>query len=129
MILKKQSEGTASRMDVLRQMRNLADDMRKALSGQGDMDEFARLLHQGWELKRSLGFGISDAQIDERYETARAAGAHGGKLLGAGGGGFMLLLAPPERHNAIREALDQPTELDPRFCRHGSRLIFIGEHR
>ena len=126
-ILKKQSEGTADRMPVLRQMRDLATAMRDALTGAGDLDEFAKLLHEGWVLKRSLGFGIANQQIDEWYEAARAAGALGGKLLGAGGGGFMFLLAPPERHEAIREKLGRPRELPFRIDRRGSRVIFISD--
>lgn len=126
-ILSKQSEGTRDRMPVLRRMRDLADAMRVALTGPGDLDEFARLLHQGWELKRSLGFGISDERIDGWYDDARAAGALGGKLLGAGGAGFLLLFAPPDRHDRIRETLGYPRELafsiDPR----GSRVVFISD--
>lgn len=124
-ILKQQSGGTADRMPILRQMRDLADEMRLALAGPGDLDAFASLLHSGWELKRSLGFGISFQRIDEWYEAARRNGAHGGKLLGAGGGGFLLLMAPPWRHRAIREALGRPRELTFRIARHGSRNIFI----
>lgn len=124
-ILKQQSSGTADRMPILRQMRDLADEMRRALAGPGDLDAFASLLHSGWELKRSLGFGISFQRIDEWYEAARRNGAHGGKLLGAGGGGFLLLMAPPWRHRAIREALGRPRELTFRIARHGSRNIFI----
>jgi D-glycero-alpha-D-manno-heptose-7-phosphate kinase len=124
-ILKQQSGGTAERRPVLRQMRDLADDMRRTLAGPGDLDAFANLLHSGWELKRSLGFGISFAQIDEWYEAARRNGAQGGKLLGAGGGGFLLLIAPPWRHRAIREALGRPRELPFGIARHGSRNIFI----
>lgn len=124
-ILKQQSGGTADRMPILRQMRDLADEMRRALVGPGDLDAFASLLHSGWELKRSLGFGISFQRIDEWYEAARRNGAHGGKLLGAGGGGFLLLMAPPWRHRAIREALGRPRELTFRIARHGSRNIFI----
>jgi D-glycero-alpha-D-manno-heptose-7-phosphate kinase len=106
-------------------MRDLADEMRKALAGAGDLDHFAALLHTGWELKRSLGFGISFARVDEWYEAARRNGATGGKLLGAGGGGFLLLMASPWRHHAIREALGRPRELPFRLARHGSRNIFI----
>lgn len=126
-ILKSQSEGTAERFDVLRQMRDLADAMRHALAGTADLDEFARLLHEGWLLKRSLGFGISTAAVDEWYEAARKAGAQGGKLLGAGGGGFLLVMAPPERHDAIREALGRPQELRFDIDRRGSRIIFISD--
>ena len=124
-ILEQQSNGTADRMEVLRQMRDLAGQMREALVGAGDLDHFASLLHTGWELKRSLGFGISSARVDEWYQAARRNGATGGKLLGAGGGGFLLLMAPPWRHRAIREVLGRPRELPFRLARHGSRNIFI----
>jgi D-glycero-alpha-D-manno-heptose-7-phosphate kinase len=124
-ILERQSAGTADRMEVLRRMRDLAGEMRLALTGEGDLDRFAGLLHEGWELKRSLGFGISNNQVNDWYEAARRAGAVGGKLLGAGGGGFLLLLAPPWRHRAIREALGRPREIPFRIARHGSRNIFI----
>ncbi|MGC8638941.1 MAG: GHMP kinase [Isosphaeraceae bacterium] len=124
-ILERQSAGTTDRMEVLRRMRDLAAEMRLALSGEGDLDAFARLLHEGWELKRSLGFGISNDQVNDWYEAARRAGAVGGKLLGAGGGGFLLLVAPPWRHRAIREALGRPREIPFRIARHGSRNIFI----
>ena len=126
-ILKKQSEGSADKMPVLRAMRDLAGELRNTMGGAGDRAEFGRSLHEGWELKRSLGFGISNAGVDEWYTAARAAGAMGGKLLGAGGGGFLLVMAPPERHAAIREAVGHPRELPFRIDRRGSRVIFISD--
>lgn len=126
-ILQKQTDGTHTRMSVLTEMRDLADAMRHALTGAADVDEFATLLHTGWQLKRSLGFGISDDQIDHSYEEARKAGAQGGKLLGAGGGGFLLLVAPPQRHESIRAALGHPRELKFEIERVGSRIVFISE--
>ena len=124
-ILEQQSSATKDRVDVLRAMRDLADEMRQSLAGEGDLDRFASMLHEGWELKRSLGFGISNDHINEWYATARRAGAVGGKLLGAGGGGFVLLIAPAWRHRAIREALGRPRELPFKVSRCGSRNIFI----
>jgi D-glycero-alpha-D-manno-heptose-7-phosphate kinase len=126
-ILQKQSQGTKKKMDVLRQMRDLAREMREVASDKGDLDEFARLLHEGWELKRSLGFGIATQTVDEWYAAAREAGAQGGKLLGAGGGGFLLLVAPPERHKAIKRALGHPRELPFEIDPGGSRIIFISD--
>jgi len=126
-ILKQQSEGTKDRMSVLRQMRDLAGEMRKTITKDGDLNELARLLHEGWQLKRSLGFGISQQRIDEWYAAARRAGAQAGKLLGAGGGGFLLFLAPPERHQAVREAIGCPPELPFQVDRRGSRIIFISD--
>jgi len=127
-ILKKQSKGTKDKFSVLTEMRDLAEEMRNALTGDGDVGEFGRLLHEGWQLKRSLGFGITNPQIDEWYEKARRAGAYGGKVLGAGGGGFMLLWAPPETHSRIREALGHPREIDFKIDKRGSRVIFISDH-
>jgi len=124
-ILSKQSAGTNDRFSVLTEMRDLADAMRRTLAGSGDLDEFAGLLHEGWLLKKSLGFGISFTMVDEWYEAARRAGAQGGKLLGAGGGGFLLLFAPPERHDAIRAALGRPRELAFGIDQRGSRIIFV----
>jgi D-glycero-alpha-D-manno-heptose-7-phosphate kinase len=127
-ILQRQSDGTKDQMSILRAMRDLAQEMRLALGGSG-LDEFGRLLHEGWQLKRSLGFGISVDLVDAWYEQARKLGAQGGKLLGAGGGGFLLLLAPPERHNMIREALGNPRELTFGIDRRGGRVIFISDHQ
>jgi D-glycero-alpha-D-manno-heptose-7-phosphate kinase len=128
-ILQRQSDGTSDRMGPLREMRELAGDMRRTLAGQGDLDRFARLLHEGWELKRSLGFGTSLQKADEWYQTARRLGAQGGKLLGAGGGGFLLLMAPAETHETIREALGRPRELAFGVDRLGSRIIFISDRQ
>ena len=124
-ILSKQSAGTADRSDILKQMHDLARVMRGTLGGSGDLGEFARMLHECWILKRSLGFGITNPAVDEWYDLARKAGAVAGKLLGAGGGGFLLLMAPPDRHEEIREALGRPPELPFKIDRRGSRIIFI----
>ena len=128
-ILKQQSEGTKDKMSVLRAMRDIAQEMRVALGGAAGLDEFGRLLHEAWLLKRSLGFGISMESVDAWYEQARKLGAQGGKLLGAGGGGFLLLFAPPERHNLIRDALGHPRELTFGIDRRGGRVIFISDHQ
>jgi D-glycero-alpha-D-manno-heptose-7-phosphate kinase len=128
-ILERQSAGTKERMPILRAMRDLAHEMRLALGGGRGLDEFARLLHEGWRLKRSLGFGIALESADAWYEQARKLGAKGGKLLGAGGGGFLLLFAAPERHNMIRDALGHPRELTFGIDRRGGRIIFISDHQ
>jgi len=81
-------------------------------------------LHENWILKKSLVTNISSQEIDQWYDIALMAGAKGGKILGAGAGGFLLLVAPPEKHDAIKEALSNlraiPIGLDPL----GSRIIF-----
>lgn len=126
-ILQKQTEGSREKMDVLRDMRDLAAELRSTVGGGGSLEEFGRILHEGWKLKRSLGFGISNAGVDEWYNTACANGAMGGKLLGAGGGGFLMIMAPPEKHAAIRAACGHPRELPFRIDRRGSRVIYISD--
>src|SRR5271166_615754 len=124
-ILALQAEITDEHVDTLIALRDLAGAMRETLTGAGDIERFGELLHRGWELKRSLGCGISNRSIDELYAAARRAGAFGGKLLEGGGGGFLVLIAAPWRHRGIREALGRRRELAVKFARHGSRLIFV----
>lgn len=105
------------------QMVDLVYEMRDALFA-ADLPTFGDLLHRNWELKRSLSKQISNPAIDDAYESARRAGARGGKLLGAGGGGFLLLYCEPERQAGLREALSQLDEFEFRFDLSGSSIIF-----
>ena len=115
--------------DVLRQMRDLADQMRRALAGVGDLDSFAALLHEGWELKRSLGFGITTGRIDEWYEAARrtarrgqAAGGRRRRVPAADGPALAAPrhprgAGPPPRADLPRRPPRQPKHLHPQLTR------------
>lgn len=70
------------------------------------LEDFGALLDDAWNQKKALSENVSNSPIDAMYDAARAAGAIGGKLLGAGGGGFLLLFTPPERQAAVRERLE-----------------------
>jgi len=111
----------------------LVEMAREALeivsSPRADLDDFGRLLHEGWQLKRSLGTKVSNPEIDEMYEAALSAGALGGKLLGAGGGGFLLVYAGEDSRPKVREALSDRLEVDFRFERSGSHVIFYDPDR
>jgi len=75
----------------------------RALLERGDLMTYAELMHEHWLNKRGRSTGMTTERVDELYEVARANGAVGGKLVGAGGGGFLLLYAPdPAR---LREAM------------------------
>lgn len=87
------------------------------------LHEFGRLLHQGWQIKRTLTQKISNASIDEIYEAGLSAGALGGKLLGAGGGGFMLFFVPPERREALRMRLKKLLCVPFSFSNRGSHVV------
>jgi D-glycero-alpha-D-manno-heptose-7-phosphate kinase len=86
------------------------------------IDEFGKLLHESWRIKRGLSSMVTNNQIDSIYEAAMEAGAIGGKILGAGGGGFMLVFAKPEKHAAIRERLKKLIYVSFNFEDGGSRV-------
>jgi D-glycero-alpha-D-manno-heptose-7-phosphate kinase len=93
------------------------------LTGGGPLEALGPLFDEAWQAKRQLGPRVSNPEIDQLYDRARAAGALGGKLLGAGGGGFLLLFVPAERQPALRRALADRADVTVRFNSHGSRII------
>lgn len=107
----------------MKKMVDLAYEMRDILLA-GDLDEFGRALHRGWEMKRGLSAQISNSAIDESYARARDAGAIGGKLAGAGGGGFLLLYCPKPAQAKVRDALGALQNLEFRFDWGGARIAF-----
>jgi D-glycero-alpha-D-manno-heptose-7-phosphate kinase len=129
-ILEEQSRNSVDRDATrasLRHMVSLAAQLRDALN-RSDLDGFGELLHANWEEKRRLAHGITTPNLDAWYDTARAHGAIGGKVLGAGGGGFLLLYAPPERHEDICGALPALRHVPFQFEPQGSRLIYVEEN-
>jgi D-glycero-alpha-D-manno-heptose-7-phosphate kinase len=114
----------ADRRALMRRMVALAFDFKQELES-GRLDNIGSLLDENWRLKAQMSAGISDAEIDAWYAAGRAAGAHGGKLLGAGNGGFMMFFAPPEHHPHIIGALPQLRPVTFRFDRNGAQIIFF----
>jgi D-glycero-alpha-D-manno-heptose-7-phosphate kinase len=124
-ILRRQSAVLATEENrgyLVRRMAGLTETFRHAIQAE-NLAWIGEMLHEGWELKRSITYGISTGNIDDMYQRARAAGALGGKLLGAGGGGFLLVCASPERHAAIRRALSECRCFSVRFDWSGSSIV------
>ncbi len=88
-----------------------------------DLHEFGSMLQEAWEYKKSLSTGVTTTAIDDIYNRAIAAGAIGGKILGAGGGGFMLFFVSPENQPAVRKALNGFIEVPFQFEQEGSRVV------
>jgi len=109
----------------LRVFKDLVEEGLSVLYGGGDINEFGKLLDEGWKEKRSLSDRVSSADIDRIYETARGKGAIGGKITGAGGGGFLLLFVPPERQDAVRHALHPLVHVPFKFDSTGSQIIYF----
>lgn len=114
---REQKSGAVEAMD---EIKKLAFEMKNALLV-GNLSEFAKLLHEGWENKKKMAEGISNPSIDALYDAARAAGAQGGKITGAGGGGFMFFLCDPFRTHDVQAALRAKgaTLVDLSFTQYG----------
>ncbi len=108
----------------LKAMAKLVDDALGVLTSTGPLDDFGALLHESWLLKRGLTDKISNGTVDDIYETARQAGALGGKLLGAGGGGFMLIFARPGKQPRIKKALHGLLQIPFEFDFAGTQIIY-----
>lgn len=98
-------QGRGVVVDSLHGIKQLAVQARVAIES-GNPEYLGDLLHENWERKKRLASGISNSFIDEVYGLARAHGATGGKITGAGGGGFLLLYCPEERQEAVTAALE-----------------------
>jgi D-glycero-alpha-D-manno-heptose-7-phosphate kinase len=106
-------------------MRDLAYEFRDALAA-GEVNAVGELLHRNWLLKRELADGVTSDVIDAAYDTAMAAGALGGKLLGAGAGGFLLFFVAPERQSSVRAAIGGELQEVPfRFAGFGTQIILM----
>ena len=119
-----QIKQTPNKKRELTEMHRMVDEAIGILNGDNDLLEFGKLLHESWQLKRSLTNKISTPYTDFLYETAIGAGATGGKLLGAGGGGFILFFVKPELQPKVREALSGVLYVPFRFENSGSQIIF-----
>jgi len=122
-ILSEQKANISSSVEVLRGMQKLAFKARDAIL-EGELDGFGEILHKGWQLKKQLASKVSNPAIDDIYETARSAGAIGGKVSGAGGGGFILLYCRKDKQDDVTKALRGLRQLPFRFEQDGSKVIF-----
>lgn len=111
----------------LKQMFQMVDASINILKN-GDIDDFGRLLHEAWQIKRELSSKITTPFIDEIYTTGKEAGALGGKLLGAGGGGFVLFFVPLERKESVRSKLADFIHIPFKFEKEGTRVIYGSEN-
>lgn len=122
-VLGEQKRNTTARMDVLREMRDQASELREMTKCGFSVDRLGEHLNANWQRKKSLASTISDQTIDTWYQAALDAGALGGKICGAGGGGFLMLLVPPERLQFVRQALSGLQEVTANYEPHGSLQI------
>ena len=103
----------------IRELVDLAKGFAKELNNR-DYEICGLIMDQAWEVKRQY---CETPQIASWYETARDAGAWGGKLCGAGEGGFMLFMAPPGAHKDIIRTLGL-RHVPVKFGVKGSEIVY-----
>ena len=117
--------GVDGRKRQLRIMKDLVEEGISILNSGQDIASFGELLHEAWEAKRSLSSSVSNSHVDQIYQRAMAAGAIGGKLMGAGGGGFMLLFVAPAMQSKVKEVLSNLIHVPFKFESAGSQIILF----
>ena len=108
-IIKKQSKNVTDNkeksIEAMHQLKQQAQMMKEALL-KGRLNEFGEILDFGFQQKRKMAEGISNPLMEDIYETAKKAGATGGKISGAGGGGFMIFYCPANTKYKVIKSLE-----------------------
>jgi D-glycero-alpha-D-manno-heptose-7-phosphate kinase len=109
-IIEKQSANVVQNkeksIEAMHQLKRQAQLMKEALL-KGRVNEIGEILDFGFKQKQQMADGISNSLIEDIYETAKKAGASGGKISGAGGGGFMTFYCPANKKYGVISALEK----------------------
>ncbi len=107
-VLKEQAKTIVANKDAaverMHRIKALGYETKRILLA-GQNDTYGEMLHEHWTNKRKLAANMADSVIDEHYDTARKAGAIGGKLMGAGGGGFFMFYVRAAERRRVHDAL------------------------
>lgn len=123
-VQKANAVGQKDKTSQLKEMLGLVDEAEKVLTDETcNLNEFGRLLDHTWKLKRQTGAAVSTDGIDVLYSKGIAAGALGGKLLGAGGGGFLIFYVEPQYQEAVKAAMSDLLYIPFEFENGGTRVI------
>lgn len=95
-----------SSIDAMLNLKNQAALMKETLL-RGDIDGIGSILDYGWKYKKQMADSITNSLLDSIYDAAKAAGATGGKVSGAGGGGYMFFYCPSVTRYEVVETLKQ----------------------
>jgi D-glycero-alpha-D-manno-heptose-7-phosphate kinase len=94
----------ANSIEAMHEVKKQANLMKEALL-KGRLKDIGEILDYGWQHKKKMANNISNSTIDLIYETAKCAGASGGKLSGAGGGGFFVFFCPGNTSFFVKKSL------------------------
>jgi len=126
-ILKSQQRVTGKKLNELRGLKLFVDPIREIFSRGDDLNNFGKILDEGWQIKKKITSDISSDEIDQYYQKAIKSGASGGKLLGAGGGGFLLFYVEQDKQESVINALKDLFYLSFSMDSGGTRITYYDE--
>ncbi|MBI4154341.1 SIS domain-containing protein [Candidatus Woesearchaeota archaeon] len=85
---------------ILTMKRDNIQNLKSAFESK-NFAEIGNALHFDWKIKKQLAPDISNQKIDEMYAAALAAGAAGGRFIGAGAGGSAIFFCPDKKHEVL----------------------------
>lgn len=97
--------GNETVCNALRQVKRVAQDVRRALIG-GDLEWFGELLEEEWAARSLLAPGVVTPRMQELRDCGLRAGAVSAKVCGAGGGGCLLFYCAPDTEAQVARALE-----------------------
>lgn len=103
-IMAEYTAGNPRTINALRDMKDLAHKVERSLVT-GDVDEFGRLIQSVGETQKSFHPVVVPHVVEDIFVTARANGAIGGKLAGAGAGGYIYLFCENGRKQEVVDSL------------------------
>lgn len=88
------------------------------------LDDFGKLMHEAWEIKRGLSDVMSNKVIDDIYDIGINNGALGGKLLGAGGGGFVLFMCKENMREKLISKFNKNSVVPLKISFTGTQVVY-----
>jgi len=119
---KQTQAGNNSMINNLNEVKEMGREFFELLI-QKDFDEYGRLMHKHWELKKQRSKVMSNEHIDEIYEFCILNGSNGGKLIGAGAGGFLFMHCSNKEDLSIKLSKKNIKCIDFKFEQKGTHLI------
>ncbi len=135
-VLTEQKANIDKKFETLKVMADSVPEFEERLL-KADYEGMGKMLYEGWMQKKSLSSNGTNQAIEAVYAAGVDAGVWGGKLLGAGGGGCVMFLVPPEKKNAVRQAvacagktknLADLREIPVHFIQSGAEILHNSDH-
>jgi D-glycero-alpha-D-manno-heptose-7-phosphate kinase len=110
--------------ESMHRIKAIGYEVKEALM-KGEIDNFGKLMHEHWLVKKRISNQMSSSDIDNWYNLAMQNGALGGKIMGAGGGGFFVFCAGNGKRKHLRKTMENAglKYMDFRFDFEGAKVL------